>query len=142
MARLTSSLRRSDGEVASFANFVFFRYFCSSTFRSFDPSGYRARNAFSSALSCGLFLRIIMPTWASLLTAASLLSTSFGKTCCQNEAMSSRAMVVPTSPAFTISRMSSSARTSGAGLMVTGGRPFFASSALNRSTAPGAAADS
>ena len=51
-----------------------------------DPSGYFARNLFSSAISWGLFLRTIIAVSPSVRTAAAVLSTRSGYTCFQNSA--------------------------------------------------------
>ncbi len=78
-------------------------------------------------------MRIIHPYSPPVRSAASGCSSIFVNTCFQNFARASSAMVAGTSPALTISRMSSASRLSGAIRIFTGGLPAFFSSALSAS---------
>ncbi len=91
-------------------------------------------NVSSAFFSCGLFLRIIQPVSPPVRTAAWGWSSIFVKTCFQNFARVSSTTVAVTSPALTISRMSSASRLSGAMRIFAGGLPAFLSSALSFST--------
>ena len=121
-ARPWSNFARSCPRSRASRTSTFFRYFCVEHValqRAFRVAG---QERVELGHSCGLSLRTSIAGLSSGAHRRVGLSTMMGKTCCQNVRDVIVDDVAGTRPAFTISRMSSSASTSGAGRL-TGGLP-------------------